>query len=320
MRERLEGDRQELIRSFLQQQIELAGSWVVRPRGSALPAGAEVAGADGEAASSPALEADSPPAVTASVAPFALAQAVAEAPTPTGDRAAAAPPVASEETGAEKDTEGSPPAGGKAQWRAPDGRWVRGTPRRIALAKLFYEVRGCLQCELGPGRTKFVFGMGASDPEVVLVGEAPGFQEDRTGLPFVGPAGKLLDQLLEEVGLSRRDSAFILNVLKCRPPGNRDPLPHEVARCSPILIRQLEILEPRVICAVGRFAVHALLGTESPLGALRGRRHTYRGVPLIATYHPAYVLRNPDAMDRVREDFRAIRGILSEPRAAEVRP
>jgi DNA polymerase len=128
-----------------------------------------------------------------------------------------------------------------------------------------------------------------------VVGEAPGENEDLQGEPFVGQAGKLLDNMLRALGLNRRDSVYIANVLKCRPPGNRNPEPDEVAQCEPFLRRQVALLQPRIILAMGRFAVQAILQTTEPIGKLRGRVHEYAGVPVVVTYHPAYLLRNlPD--------------------------
>ena len=129
----------------------------------------------------------------------------------------------------------------------------------------------------------------------LLVGEAPGAEEDRLGEPFVGQAGRLLDNMLSAIGLSRSENVYIANVLKCRPPGNRNPEPDEVAKCSPHLMKQIELIEPKLIVAMGRFAAQALLGTDATIASLRGRVHRYAGVPLIVTYHPAYLLRNlPD--------------------------
>jgi DNA polymerase len=129
----------------------------------------------------------------------------------------------------------------------------------------------------------------------MVVGEAPGEQEDQQGEPFVGQAGKLLDNMLAALGLSRREKVYIANVLKCRPPGNRNPEPEEIAQCEPFLRRQVELLKPKIILAVGRFAVQTLLQTTEPIGRLRGRVHRYQDVPVVVTYHPAYLLRNlPD--------------------------
>ncbi len=171
-----------------------------------------------------------------------------------------------------------------------------------ALRQAVAECRACGLCEK---RRQTVFGVGHPHAHWMVVGEAPGEQEDLRGEPFVGPAGRLLDQMLAALGLTRAEAApegaptltpdrqvYIANTLKCRPPGNRNPEPAELARCEPFLVRQIELVRPRVILAMGRFAVQALLRTDEPIGRLRGRVHRYQGVPLIVTYHPAYLLRN----------------------------
>ncbi|MFM1991844.1 MAG: hypothetical protein RJA99_4801 [Pseudomonadota bacterium] len=160
-------------------------------------------------------------------------------------------------------------------------------------------IAGCRACGLCEGRRNTVFGVGPRPASWMLVGEAPGEQEDLQGEPFVGPAGRLLDQMLAAIAVDRPSQAFIANVLKCRPPRNRDPLPEEVARCEPYLLRQVTLLRPRLIVVLGRFAAQSLLRTEASIASLRGRVHRYRAggrdVPLIVTYHPAYLLRNlPD--------------------------
>jgi DNA polymerase len=136
-----------------------------------------------------------------------------------------------------------------------------------------------------------VFGVGDENADWMLIGEAPGAEEDRLGEPFVGQAGKLLDNMLAAIGLSRRANVYIANVLKCRPPGNRNPAPEEVAQCSPHLLQQIELIKPKLIVAMGRFAAQTLLETGASISSLRGRVHRYAGVPLIVTYHPAYLLR-----------------------------
>jgi len=161
-------------------------------------------------------------------------------------------------------------------------------------------VAACRACRLCEGRRNTVFGVGNERAHLMVVGEAPGEQEDRKGEPFVGPAGMLLDAMLRALGLTREAApperqVFIANTLKCRPPGNRNPEPDEMVKCEPFLQRQLALVQPRVILAMGRFAVQALLRSSEPIGRLRGRVHTYEGVPLVVTYHPAYLLRNlPD--------------------------
>ncbi len=163
-------------------------------------------------------------------------------------------------------------------------------------------VAHCQACDLCQGRQNTVFGVGATTADWMIVGEAPGEHEDARGEPFVGPAGKLLDNMLRAIGLSRAAdaprAAYIANVVKCRPPGNRNPTPAEIAQCAPYLRRQVALLQPRIILAMGRFAANALLAgsvpdvASQPLGRLRGRVHAYGGVPVVVTYHPAYLLRN----------------------------
>ncbi len=157
------------------------------------------------------------------------------------------------------------------------------------------KVAGCIDCKLRPGCTQTVFGIGDEKAQWMLVGEAPGSEEDRLGEPFVGQAGKLLDNMLASMSLARGKNVYIANVLKCRPPGNRNPEPDEVAACSPHLLRQIELIKPKLVLAMGRFAAQTLLGTDATISSLRGKVHRYAGVPLIVTYHPAYLLRTlPD--------------------------
>jgi uracil-DNA glycosylase len=161
--------------------------------------------------------------------------------------------------------------------------------------ELAQAVAACTACALHKTRTQTVFGVGDPRAEWLLVGEAPGAEEDRLGEPFVGQAGKLLDNMLAALGLARGKNVYIANVLKCRPPGNRNPEPEEVARCAPFLVRQIELLRPKLIVAMGRFAAQTLLDSDASIASLRGRVHRYHGVPLVVTYHPAYLLRNlPD--------------------------
>jgi DNA polymerase len=172
-------------------------------------------------------------------------------------------------------------------------------PRRTDVSQLDWEslqtaVSGCTSCELHVSRTQTVFGVGNRDADWLVIGEAPGKDEDLQGEPFVGRAGQLLNAMLQAIGL-KREQAYIANILKCRPPNNRDPKPEEVVCCEPYLMRQIELVRPRVILAVGRIAAQNLLKTETPIGKLRGRVHSFRdtGIPLVATYHPAYLLRSP---------------------------
>ncbi len=180
-----------------------------------------------------------------------------------------------------------------------------------ALPVLQQEAAGCIRCRLHEGRRTVVFGEGNPNADVMVVGEAPGQEEDRTGRPFVGPAGKLLDLLLLSAGFARAD-VYICNVLKCRPPNNRNPLPDEVEQCSSFLQGQIDAIAPRALIAVGKFAAQALLQSEESIGRLRGQIHAYRGTPLIVSYHPAYLLRSPQATRAAWRDFQLLRQVLDE--------
>jgi uracil-DNA glycosylase family 4 len=164
-------------------------------------------------------------------------------------------------------------------------------------------VSGCVKCGLHKTRTQTVFGVGDPGAQWMLIGEAPGAEEDRLGDPFVGQAGRLLDNMLAAIGLDRRKNVYIANVLKCRPPGNRNPEPDEVAKCSPHLLRQIELVNPKLILAMGRFAAQTLLETDASIASLRGRLHRYAGRPCIVTYHPAYLLRNLPDKAKAWEDL-----------------
>lgn len=174
-------------------------------------------------------------------------------------------------------------------------------------AELESAVAGCTRCALAEGRTQTVFGVGNREAAWMIVGEGPGAEEDRRGEPFVGRAGQLLDNMLAALGLNRK-TVYIANVVKCRPPGNRDPKPEEVAACAGYLERQIELVAPRLILALGRFAAQTLLQTDVPVGQLRGRAHRYAGrIPLVVTYHPAYLLRSPEQKARAWDDLRLAR-------------
>ncbi len=174
------------------------------------------------------------------------------------------------------------------------------------------EVLACTKCPLHGSRTQGVFGVGSREAQWLVVGEAPGAEEDRRGEPFVGRAGHLLDAMLKAIGLSRGSNVYIANVLKSRPPGNRDPKPEEVAACLPYLMRQIELLRPRVMLAVGRIAAQNLLSTDAPLGRLRGKVHHFGelNTPLIVTYHPAYLLRTPSDKRKAWEDLKFARSVF----------
>ena len=178
-----------------------------------------------------------------------------------------------------------------------------------ALAALREEVMPCTDCQLHQERNTTVFGSGSPDADVVFIGEAPGRDEDLQGEPFVGRSGQLLTKILAAIGYGR-DEVFICNILKCRPPNNRDPQPGEVAACEPYLKRQLDILNPRVICCLGRVAAQTLLGTDASLKRLRETVHFYEGIPVMATYHPAALLRNPSWKRETWNDVRKLRALV----------
>jgi DNA polymerase len=194
--------------------------------------------------------------------------------------------------------------------------------RREQLVALFEEVKGCSRCPLHETRTRAVFGAGDADADLMFVGEAPGAEEDRQGLPFVGRAGQLLNQMLEGIGLSRED-VFIANVLKSRPPGNRDPQPLEIEACRPYLYEQVRLIEPTVICTLGNFATKLLSGNPAGITRVRGAPQVHeigaRSVFLLPLFHPAAALRTPAVKETLREDFATLPGLLAmgPPVAAE---
>ena len=184
-------------------------------------------------------------------------------------------------------------------------------PKEVLL-ELQEIVTRCTKCsELAATRKNVVFGSGHARAKLVFVGEAPGHDEDIQGLPFVGRAGQLLTKIIESIGFARQD-VFICNVLKCRPSGNRNPLPHEISNCEPYLLKQLEIIRPKVICALGTFAAQTLLKTDVPISSLRGKFYEFHNAKLICTFHPAYLLRNPQDKRKVWEDMKMIRTELAK--------
>jgi uracil-DNA glycosylase family 4 len=193
---------------------------------------------------------------------------------------------------------------------------VTAEERRAELVELYEEVQACTKCPLHETRTKAVFGAGDADADVIFVGEAPGADEDRQGLPFVGRAGQLLNQLLGEIGLARED-VFIANVLKSRPPGNRDPQPSEIEACKPYLFEQVRLIEPRVVCTLGNFATKLLSGNPAGITRVRGtpqlRELGGRTVFLLPLFHPAAGLRTPAVKEALREDFKLLPGLLEGP-------
>ncbi len=169
----------------------------------------------------------------------------------------------------------------------------------------------CRRCNLCETRTQIVFGVGDTHADLMFVGEAPGADEDALGIPFVGRAGALLSRIILAIGLSR-DQVYVANILKCRPPDNRDPLPGEVSQCEPFLLKQIEAVQPMAIVALGRYAAQSLLATETPISKLRGEFVDFRGVPLMPTFHPSYLLRNPSAKRDVWKDMQAVRDRLQQ--------
>lgn len=195
----------------------------------------------------------------------------------------------------------------------PEVEVVEHVPEQVAAGwpELREQVARCTRCALHESRTQTVFGVGNPDADWMIIGEAPGAEEDRRGEPFVGRAGKLLDEMLRAVGQGR-DSVFIANILKCRPPNNRDPKPDESAECRGYLERQIELVQPKIIVAVGRIAAQLLLDTDTPVGRLRGTLHHLGDIPLVVTYHPAYLLRSPSQKRKSWDDLRLARRVARE--------
>lgn len=187
-----------------------------------------------------------------------------------------------------------------------------GSPKGDSLAAVAQEAARCRKCRLATGRARAVPGEGAARPLVLVVGEGPGAEEDASGRPFVGPAGQLLDRMLAAIGLSRAENCYIANVVKCRPPMNRDPAPDEQAACIGYLERQIALLRPKAILAAGRVPAQALLGTKEGVGKLRGRVWDYKGLPLVASYHPSALLRNEELKRPAWEDLKLLKSLLPE--------
>ncbi|MDR4508453.1 MAG: uracil-DNA glycosylase [Candidatus Brocadiaceae bacterium] len=183
--------------------------------------------------------------------------------------------------------------------------------RDTLLEELHRKLLSCHKCSLSKTRTNLVFGVGSSTANLMFVGEAPGRDEDSKGEPFVGRAGQLLTKIIEAIGMKRSD-VYIANILKCRPPGNRNPLPEEIDLCMPYLMEQIDIIQPKVLCALGTFAAQTLLNTKAPVGTLRGKFHEYKNIPTMVTFHPAYLLRNPGEKAKVWEDMKKVRDFFSK--------
>ena len=235
----------------------------------------------------PAAGAGSRPAATAASRGGAAERATPTAPPAVGLRPAAAPPL-------------------PASAAAPAD-----PAARVAALAAVAEVAGtCVRCRLAEGRRTVVFARGNPHADLMFIGEGPGAEEDRQGLPFVGPAGQLLDRIVAAMGMAR-DEVYVCNVVKCRPPSNRDPLPDEVAACGGFLQEQIRLVRPRVIVALGRVAAQTLLGTDAPVGRMRGEWHQLMGVPLRVTYHPAAILRNAALKRPTWEDMQVVRDRLA---------
>ena len=199
---------------------------------------------------------------------------------------------------------------GPAVEAAPSDLPVFSLPKGGELAAIREQLGDCERCRLNAGRTHIVFGVGDPHARLMFVGEGPGEEEDRRGEPFVGRAGGLLDRMIKAIGMERRE-VYIANVVKCRPPKNRDPAPDEIASCKPFLLEQIEAIKPAVVCALGTHAARSLLGTEDPIGKLRGRIIHSGGMKVVATYHPAYLLRNPSAKALAWKDLKMVRDAVA---------
>ena len=207
---------------------------------------------------------------------------------------------------------GGPPAGAALAASDSTDSAIAVPPDADMWSELKARVSGCTRCGLHTSRTQTVFGVGRRDAQLFVIGEAPGADEDRQGEPFVGRAGQLLNQMLRAIGLTRSD-VYIANILKCRPPGNRDPQPDEATSCTPYLSQQIALVQPRVLLAVGRIAAQWLLQTDTPIGRLRGRAVSYGDgkTPLVVTYHPAYLLRSPLDKAKAWTDLCLVKELLS---------
>lgn len=265
-----------------------------------------------------------PPQGAAGSAAVATPAAAAAVPTvapavPSPERVAAAAPQARAVPVA------APPAARPSALDATPVLRDTGPVARMDWPELRAAVAGCEACSLCRTRRQTVFGVGNQRAQLMIVGEAPGEQEDAQGEPFVGAAGQLLDRMLAALGLGRADATparqvFIANTLKCRPPRNRNPAPEELAACQPFLERQVALVQPRAILAMGRFAVTQLLGSDAPIGRLRGQVHRWRGVPVVVSYHPAYLLRQPADKAKAWDDLCLLAEVLAQPAAVDRHP
>jgi uracil-DNA glycosylase family 4 len=292
-------DPRDLLRSYLRQRAELGDAELVLDRHTP----GELREMLSPRGAAPVAPPPREPAAPAHRAP-------ADPPAPRFERPAA--PVEPHVRA------GASPPGASPMEPAPDAPAAGVSTPEVLRLTILSDVRdvalGCPRCGLAKTRTRVVFGEGSETADLMAVGEAPGENEDRQGRPFVGKAGQLLDLLLMTAGFPR-EAVYICNVLKCRPPGNRNPLPDEVEACSPYLLKQVELVRPKVIVAFGTFAAQTLLGTDVSIGRLRGKVHAYHGTPLVPTYHPAALLRNAGWVRAVWDDLQRARAVLESDRA-----
>ena len=291
----------ELLRAYLRQRQELGDAELVLDRSTPAELAALLRGEGAGSGDASETAVAALPQVAAAPAPRA------PAPPREAPRGAPEPVDTHRREGAPVPGSTPHPPAADAPARGVEAAQIIALPTLDALREI---ALGCPRCRLAETRRHVVFGEGRADADVMVVGEAPGQDEDRSGRPFVGRAGKLLDLLLLSAGWPR-EQVYICNVLKCRPPQNRNPQPDEVDACSPYLLRQVELVAPRVILTFGNFATQTLLGTDAPISRLRGRVHQYRGLPLVPTYHPAACLRNPGWARFVWEDLQRARELLA---------
>jgi len=299
MSDALRDDLSELARLFATHaawQRELGA--LELPHEGALPVARPVV----EAAPPPAPSI--PPPVTAPASAPVVVAAPARLEPPTLVRPAAPPPVV-------RALFGEPAVAAPAP-RISAGPPLQGEARVGALAVIQDEVRGCTSCRLGAARRNTVFARGNPFARLCFIGEGPGEQEDKQGVPFVGPAGQLLDKIIVAMGLSPED-VYVVNVVKCRPPNNRVPEPDEMRTCTPFLVRQLDLVRPEAIVALGRTAVGFLLDSKDSMSRMRGKWHTYEGIPVLPTWHPAYLLRTPEAKADTWADMKVVMARLGIP-------
>lgn len=310
------------LTAYLRQQQQAGAGWFVEDAPAEGGAGGATAGGEATAAAAPLAAVESataPPPVARPAAPISPATpapapasrpvAPSPEPVPRGGDFAAVCAAFVQDTLARLESGRKTVAQGDI-FAAPEEAPERLTSaqKAEALAELAAEVAPCRGCKLAPTRTQTVFGVGDPDADLVFVGEAPGRDEDRQGEPFVGRAGQLLNEILKAIEF-RREDVYICNILKCRPPENRDPERDEVEACEPYLRRQLALIEPKVICCLGRHAAQTLLNTTAALSALRERTHFYQGIPVVVTFHPAALLRNPHWKRPTWDDVRKLRAL-----------